>query len=607
MKWTSTYAAHSYLSDDIAPPLKLTDCVTVPAFAPTLSTPQPFGYYAVTRINPLFVEDKSISIDDRNNSCSTNNNHNNHSNTDRSNIHKTEIICNETGGNYTYGPIAIGIDRDNHHIDIDIDDDHPDTDSIDYHPHEYSLRDDAFAVLKQNYDFIRSVLVSVRVNKRHCQNTQQNHNTSRSAFRSSGSKITSLPQFGTGISDRNPDRRRTTSRVTNLQSLRENECWFASSPSHRLNKVGDVTLNRDRNFYHRRDERNFRSHHIDDEFHQNDRVAIPYGNQNHSHDLPSRHQVPRNVTISNGDQEPETHISPIANSPLEIVLRCLRDKIDECLRNSDSPTTWPSSSDDPAITTLYRAYRLISAYHRKCRHSSRVDQNNPTIDEDLLEKCQVDLLQCLGRVSYYADQCECSSYSSSSVSAASTSGFSDLTPTPPFSDASTSASDSPTPVPASALVSLNQAKFNYTRIVGFTNKRPSNRFKIKNGVCSGAPQQRHVTFGPFRGTSSGKECLDRFQHRFEQCRRIDNVQTDDKSLQKPASQLRSSSYPGHRCPDFTLDVQQAEKVVEKIKNRKKERCWCQVITCCVGFAFLVFSVMSFSMVLSRGEKLFGPL
>ncbi|KAK7595324.1 hypothetical protein V9T40_013149 [Parthenolecanium corni] len=95
---------------------------------------------------------------------------------------------------------------------------------------------------------------------------------------------------------------------------------------------------------------------------------------------------------------------------------------------------------------------------------------------------------------------------------------------------------------------------------------------------------------------------------------MDKTRTYSRLLQTNAARcaesklaLQSASYPGHRCPDFTLDVQQAEQVMKKIQERKKERCWCRLITSFVGFVFLLFSVMFFSMMFTRGDKMFGPL
>lgn len=89
----------------------------------------------------------------------------------------------------------------------------------------------------------------------------------------------------------------------------------------------------------------------------------------------------------------------------------------------------------------------------------------------------------------------------------------------------------------------------------------------------------------------------------------DAILVDDKK--EPTAAVKSghllSSYPGHRCPDFTLDVQQAERLMRKINANKKQKFWCQIVTPFLGFVFLIFSVMFFSMILSRGERMFGSV
>ncbi|KAJ9592027.1 hypothetical protein L9F63_001466, partial [Diploptera punctata] len=64
-------------------------------------------------------------------------------------------------------------------------------------------------------------------------------------------------------------------------------------------------------------------------------------------------------------------------------------------------------------------------------------------------------------------------------------------------------------------------------------------------------------------------------------------------------------YP-HR-PDFTLDMNQAERLMRKIKSAKKRRCWCRLITSFLGLVFFLMSVMIVSMLLTRGKRVFGPI
>ncbi|XP_050440332.1 uncharacterized protein LOC126845614 [Adelges cooleyi] len=58
---------------------------------------------------------------------------------------------------------------------------------------------------------------------------------------------------------------------------------------------------------------------------------------------------------------------------------------------------------------------------------------------------------------------------------------------------------------------------------------------------------------------------------------------------------------------FTLDAQQAEKLMQKIKVSKKQRCWCRVVTACLGLFMFIVSVVTVSLALTRGQKMFGSL
>ncbi|XP_050521911.1 uncharacterized protein LOC126894734 [Daktulosphaira vitifoliae] len=58
---------------------------------------------------------------------------------------------------------------------------------------------------------------------------------------------------------------------------------------------------------------------------------------------------------------------------------------------------------------------------------------------------------------------------------------------------------------------------------------------------------------------------------------------------------------------FTLDPQQAEKLMQKMKVGKKQRCWCRVITALLGLIMFLVSVVTVSLALSRGQKMFGSL
>ncbi|XP_075215095.1 uncharacterized protein LOC142320981 [Lycorma delicatula] len=62
-----------------------------------------------------------------------------------------------------------------------------------------------------------------------------------------------------------------------------------------------------------------------------------------------------------------------------------------------------------------------------------------------------------------------------------------------------------------------------------------------------------------------------------------------------------------RGPDFTLDVHQAERLMRKLKASKRQRCWCRVVTSMMALFFFLLSVMVVSMILTRGKRVFGSL
>ncbi|RZF35310.1 hypothetical protein LSTR_LSTR003750 [Laodelphax striatellus] len=62
-----------------------------------------------------------------------------------------------------------------------------------------------------------------------------------------------------------------------------------------------------------------------------------------------------------------------------------------------------------------------------------------------------------------------------------------------------------------------------------------------------------------------------------------------------------------RGPDFTLDAHQAELLMRKLKQSKRQRCWCRAVTSLMALFFFLFSVMLVSMLLTRGKRFFGSL
>ncbi|XP_063223037.1 serine/arginine repetitive matrix protein 1 [Bacillus rossius redtenbacheri] len=66
-------------------------------------------------------------------------------------------------------------------------------------------------------------------------------------------------------------------------------------------------------------------------------------------------------------------------------------------------------------------------------------------------------------------------------------------------------------------------------------------------------------------------------------------------------------YPSLHRPDFTLDKHSAERLMRRIKSAKRRRCWCRVVTSFLGLLFFLLAVMVVSLLLTRGERLFGSL
>ncbi|KAK5648508.1 hypothetical protein RI129_003400 [Pyrocoelia pectoralis] len=67
-------------------------------------------------------------------------------------------------------------------------------------------------------------------------------------------------------------------------------------------------------------------------------------------------------------------------------------------------------------------------------------------------------------------------------------------------------------------------------------------------------------------------------------------------------------YPGGRPEaDFTLDVPRSELLAKRMKEDKKWRFRCRLITSFLGLIFFLLSVMAVSLMLTRGKRMFGSM
>ncbi|KAK4884578.1 hypothetical protein RN001_000849 [Aquatica leii] len=67
-------------------------------------------------------------------------------------------------------------------------------------------------------------------------------------------------------------------------------------------------------------------------------------------------------------------------------------------------------------------------------------------------------------------------------------------------------------------------------------------------------------------------------------------------------------YPGGRPEaDFTLDLPRSELLAKKMKQDKKWRCRCRLLTSFLGLVFFLLSVMAVSLMLTRGKRMFGSM
>jgi hypothetical protein len=88
---------------------------------------------------------------------------------------------------------------------------------------------------------------------------------------------------------------------------------------------------------------------------------------------------------------------------------------------------------------------------------------------------------------------------------------------------------------------------------------------------------------------------------------VDNWNSVDLRLNQKTDNLHYDCGAMLRGLQFTLDTQQAEKLMQKIKVGKKHRCWCRFFTACVGLLMFLVSVVTVSLTLTRGQKMFGSL
>ncbi|XP_076259868.1 uncharacterized protein LOC143196134 isoform X2 [Rhynchophorus ferrugineus] len=67
-------------------------------------------------------------------------------------------------------------------------------------------------------------------------------------------------------------------------------------------------------------------------------------------------------------------------------------------------------------------------------------------------------------------------------------------------------------------------------------------------------------------------------------------------------------FPGGRPEaDFTLDVPRSELLSKRLKEDKKWRFRCRLLTSFLGLVFFLLSVMAVSMILTRGKRMFGSM
>ncbi|XP_074037090.1 uncharacterized protein isoform X2 [Leptinotarsa decemlineata] len=67
-------------------------------------------------------------------------------------------------------------------------------------------------------------------------------------------------------------------------------------------------------------------------------------------------------------------------------------------------------------------------------------------------------------------------------------------------------------------------------------------------------------------------------------------------------------YPGGRPEaDFTLDIPRSEHLMKRMKEDKKWRCRCRLLTSFLGLIFFLLSVMAVSLILTRGKRMFGSM
>ncbi|XP_024081897.1 uncharacterized protein LOC112126656 [Cimex lectularius] len=66
-------------------------------------------------------------------------------------------------------------------------------------------------------------------------------------------------------------------------------------------------------------------------------------------------------------------------------------------------------------------------------------------------------------------------------------------------------------------------------------------------------------------------------------------------------------FPGRPRGDFTLDQDQAEKLIKRLKIRKQQRCICLVVISFLSIVVFILCVVVVSLLITNGKRIFGSL
>uniref|UniRef100_A0A1B6IQ62 Uncharacterized protein n=1 Tax=Homalodisca liturata TaxID=320908 RepID=A0A1B6IQ62_9HEMI len=266
--------------------------------------------------------------------------------------------------------------------------------------------------------------------------------------------------------------------------------------------------------------------------------------------------------------------------PAEEILRDIGNKINKSLDAFASHNLSSGRLDSEKLATNKISSERLSSENAISRLSVSLKRSEPAAavggafshsgssgsDCDL-EAGRLSLLKRLGRFPPGEPLYDLAQGSTSS----SSSGFSDLTPTPP-----SSASSRPFgPV--------------------FLHENPASvPTRMRNAMIYESLQCR---------SPGGYEKL-----RAEQRVDLDNQWiVCEKNTAADTAEKDICVFPGLRSPDFTLDGQQAEVLMRRLAASKRQRCWCRLLTTALGFFFFIFSVVVVSMMLTKGKRMFGSL